>query len=156
MPEVEGKKPTSSKVLLSYFFFPRQVFFLRQTWSMLSRTKLGVYKRHYFKRFRCSEKCEKVYIEVYTSHLSFGISTDSFSTLEKLYGKAIILVDREMAEEKVNNILSEVHGSDVVFLVVRDPFGATTHTNLVVRAKALGVNVKVVHNASVMNAIKIF
>ena len=30
---------------------------------------------------------------------------------------------------------------------------ATTHTDLVVRAKKLGVDVKVVHNASVMNAI---
>lgn len=30
---------------------------------------------------------------------------------------------------------------------------ATTHTDLVVRAKRLGVDVKVIHNASVMNAI---
>lgn len=30
---------------------------------------------------------------------------------------------------------------------------ATTHTDLVVRAKKLGVDVKVVHNASVMNAV---
>lgn len=32
---------------------------------------------------------------------------------------------------------------------------ATTHTDLVVRAKKLGIEVKVVHNASVMNAIGI-
>lgn len=32
---------------------------------------------------------------------------------------------------------------------------ATTHTDLVVRAKQLGVDVKVVHNASVMNAVGI-
>lgn len=30
---------------------------------------------------------------------------------------------------------------------------ATTHTDIVVRARQMGVNVKVVHNASVMNAI---
>lgn len=30
---------------------------------------------------------------------------------------------------------------------------ATTHTDLVVRAKKLGIDVKVVHNASVMNAV---
>lgn len=30
---------------------------------------------------------------------------------------------------------------------------ATTHTDLVVRAKKIGVNVKVIHNASVMNAV---
>lgn len=34
-------------------------------------------------------------------------------------------------------------------------FRATTHTDLVVRAKQLGVEVKVVHNASVMNAVGI-
>jgi len=32
---------------------------------------------------------------------------------------------------------------------------ATTHTDLVVRAKELGVEVKVIHNASVMNAVGI-
>nr|KJB27387.1 hypothetical protein B456_004G015300 [Gossypium raimondii] len=74
---------------------------------------------------------------------------------EKLYGKPIILADREMVEEKVDNILLEARGSDVAFLVVGDPFGATTHTDLVVRAKTMMVDVKVVHNASVMNAIGI-
>ncbi|XWS71229.1 hypothetical protein CRYUN_Cryun03dG0120900 [Craigia yunnanensis] len=101
------------------------------------------------------KKCEKVYIEAYTSLLSFGLSKNGLSTVEKLYGKPIILADRKMVEEKVDNILSEACGSDVAFLVVGDPFGATTHTDLVVRAKTLGVDVKVVHNASVMNAIGI-
>jgi len=32
-------------------------------------------------------------------------------------------------------------------------YRATTHTDLVVRAKTLGIDVKVVHNASVMNAV---
>ncbi|KAG2698396.1 hypothetical protein I3843_07G149300 [Carya illinoinensis] len=99
------------------------------------------------------KKCGKVYIEAYTSLLSFGLSSDGLSTLEKLYGKSITLADREMVEEKADEILSEARGSDVAFLVVGDPFGATTHTDLVVRAKKIGVNVKVIHNASVMNAV---
>lgn len=101
------------------------------------------------------KKCEKVYIEAYTSLLAFGISTDGVNTLEKLYGKPVIVADREMVEEKSDDILAEAHGSDVAFLVVGDPFGATTHTDLVVRAKKLGIEVKVVFNASVMNAIGI-
>ncbi|GLT51059.1 hypothetical protein SLA2020_245050 [Shorea laevis] len=80
---------------------------------------------------------------------------DGLSTLEKLYAKPVRPADREMVEEKADSILSEALGSDVAFLVVGDPFGATTHTDLVVRAKKLGVDVKVVHNASVMNAIGI-
>ncbi|KAF5455788.1 hypothetical protein F2P56_025328 [Juglans regia] len=99
------------------------------------------------------KKCGKVYIESYTSLLSFGLSSDGLSTLEKLYGKSITLADREMVEEKADEILSEARRSDVAFLVVGDPFGATTHTDLVVRAKKIGVNVKVIHNASVMNAV---
>nr|XP_023878413.1 probable diphthine methyl ester synthase [Quercus suber]POE78342.1 putative diphthine methyl ester synthase [Quercus suber] len=99
------------------------------------------------------KKCEKVYIEAYTSLLSFGLSSDGLSTLEKLYGKSITLADREIVEEKADGILSEARESDVAFLVVGDPFGATTHSDLVVRAKKMGVEVKVVHNASVMNAI---
>ncbi|CDP07410.1 unnamed protein product [Coffea canephora] len=99
------------------------------------------------------QKSQKVFIEAYTSLLSFGISSDGLSTLEKLYGKSITVADREMVEEKADDILLEATSSDVAFLVVGDPFGATTHTDLVVRAKKLGVDVKVVHNASVMNAI---
>jgi len=37
--------------------------------------------------------------------------------------------------------------------VVGDPFGATTHTDLVLRAKEAGVQYRVIHNASIMNAI---
>jgi hypothetical protein len=42
---------------------------------------------------------------------------------EKLYGKSITLADREMVEEKADEILLEARGSDVAFLVVGDPFG---------------------------------
>ncbi|RVW42541.1 putative diphthine methyl ester synthase [Vitis vinifera] len=101
------------------------------------------------------KKCSKVFIEAYTSLLSFGLSSNGLSTLENLYGKPITLADREMVEEKADDILSDARHSDVGFLVVGDPFGATTHSDLVVRAKKLGVDVKVVHNASVMNAIGI-
>ncbi|KAF3446766.1 hypothetical protein FNV43_RR11946 [Rhamnella rubrinervis] len=101
------------------------------------------------------KRCEKVYIEAYTSLLSFGLSSHGLSTLETLYGKPVTLADREMVEEKADQILSEARESDVAFLVVGDPFGATTHTDLVVRAKKLGIKVKVVHNASVLNAIGI-
>ncbi|CAA0838955.1 Probable diphthine synthase [Striga hermonthica] len=99
------------------------------------------------------KKCCKVYMEAYTSLLSFGLTPDGLSTLEKIYGKPIIVADREMVEEKADTMLLEAQVSDVAFLVVGDPFGATTHSDLVVRAKKLGVEVKVVHNASVMNAI---
>ncbi|XP_024962198.1 probable diphthine methyl ester synthase isoform X2 [Cynara cardunculus var. scolymus] len=99
------------------------------------------------------KKSQKLYIESYTSLLSFGISKDGISTLEKLYGKPLIIADREMVEEKADDMLLEACEFDVAFLVVGDPFGATTHSDLVVRAKKLEVEVKVIYNASVMNAV---
>ncbi|KAL9251722.1 putative diphthine methyl ester synthase [Drosera capensis] len=101
------------------------------------------------------KKCDRLYIEAYTSLLSFGLSSMGLSTLEELYGKPVTLADREMVEEKADSILSEAQHSNVGFLVVGDPFGATTHSDLVVRAKRAGIEVNVVHNASVMNAVGI-
>ncbi|CAL9079435.1 unnamed protein product [Musa textilis] len=97
--------------------------------------------------------CHKVYVEAYTSLLSFGLASDGLSRMEKLYGRDIVVADREMVEERADEILSEAVDSDVAFLVVGDPFGATTHTDLVVRAKKMGLKVRTIHNASVMNAI---
>ncbi len=37
--------------------------------------------------------------------------------------------------------------------VVGDPFGATTHSDLFIRARERGIQTKVVHNASILNAI---
>ncbi|KAL3537006.1 hypothetical protein ACH5RR_000372 [Cinchona calisaya] len=71
---------------------------------------------------------------------------------EKLYEESICAADKEMVKENADELLMEAISSDVAFLVVGDPFGATTRTDLV-RAKKFGVVVKVVNNASVLNAI---
>ena len=42
---------------------------------------------------------------------------------------------------------------DVAFLVVGDPFGATTHTDLVLRARELKIQVETIPNASILSAI---
>lgn len=49
-------------------------------------------------------------------------------------------------------MLSSAEKSDVAFLVVGDPFGATTHTDLILRAKEKGIKVQIIHNASILNA----
>ncbi|URD91108.1 Tetrapyrrole (Corrin/Porphyrin) Methylases [Musa troglodytarum] len=67
--------------------------------------------------------CHKVYVEAYTSLLSFGLASDGLSRMEKLYGRDIVVADREMVEERADGILSEAVDSDVAFLVVGDPFG---------------------------------
>ena len=93
-------------------------------------------------------KSERVILEMYTSVLL----CDS-SRLEKFYGKEIEVADRETVEQGIEPILRDAAERDVSFLVVGDPFGATTHTDLVLRAAQLGVPTVVIHNASIMNAI---
>jgi diphthine synthase len=58
-----------------------------------------------------------------------------------------------MVESNSDEILRDAQNVDVAFLVVGDPFGATTHTDLVIRARELGIPVRTVPNASIMSGI---
>lgn len=65
----------------------------------------------------------------------------------------MIVADRELVESSSDLILQDAAVVDVAFLVVGDPFGATTHTDLLLRARELSIPVKTIHNASIMNAV---
>ncbi len=95
-------------------------------------------------------KCDYIYLEKYTSILQCSIET-----LETLYHKKIILADREMVEKKADIILTQALTHNVAFLVVGDIFGATTHTDLMLRAKEKKVECEYIHNVSILNAIGI-
>ena len=58
-----------------------------------------------------------------------------------------------MVEQESDKILENAAEEDVALLVVGDPFGATTHSDLYRRAVKKNIPCKVVHNASIMNAI---
>lgn len=73
--------------------------------------------------------------------------------LEALYGGKVEIADREMVESQSDEILKDALDKDVAFCVVGDPFGATTHSDLLLRARQSGIEVAVIHNASIMNAI---
>ena len=94
------------------------------------------------------KKCDKVFLEHYTSILTVGKEE-----LEKFYGREVILADRDLVEQGADTILDGALEHDHAFLVVGDPFGATTHSDLVLRAEELGIPHQVVHNASIMNAV---
>ena len=55
-------------------------------------------------------------------------------------------------EQGADELLSNAEKSNVAFLVVGDPFGATTHTDLILRAQEKNIKVQIVHNASILNA----
>ena len=94
-------------------------------------------------------KCDKVFLEAYTSLLL----NSELDTLEKYYDKEITIADREMVESESALILDPALTQDVAFLVVGDPLGATTHTDIILRAIKKGISYRVIHNASIMNAV---
>jgi len=93
------------------------------------------------------KKADKVYLENYTAVLNCSIAD-----LEKAYGKKVSLADREFVE-KGDVMVEEAKTKEVAFLVVGDPFAATTHVDLLLRAKKAGVAITITHNASVLTAV---
>ncbi|MFT4311091.1 MAG: diphthine synthase [Candidatus Woesearchaeota archaeon] len=88
-----------------------------------------------------------VYLEHYTSKLE-----NSIDELEKFYEKKLKIANRDLVE-KGDEILNESLQKKVAFLVVGDVFSATTHTDLLLRAKKAGIKTSVINNVSVINAV---
>ncbi|MBW3022848.1 diphthine synthase, partial [Candidatus Woesearchaeota archaeon] len=65
-----------------------------------------------------------------------------------------ILADRKIVEQEAEKtILKDAETKNVSFLVIGDALSATTHIDLVKRAKEKNIEVKIVHNASVLTAV---
>ncbi|CAK1583656.1 unnamed protein product [Parnassius mnemosyne] len=94
------------------------------------------------------KQCDKVLLEGYTSILTVGKDV-----LEEFYQRPLIVADRELCESNIDDTLKEAKEKDVALLVVGDPLGATTHTDMLLRAKQFGVETQIIHNASIMNAV---
>lgn len=94
-----------------------------------------------------AKKCNKIYLETYTS---IGATKKQ---LEKLIGKKIIEANREMIEQKAEQILKEAKTKKTALLVHGDPLCATTHTDIILRARELGIRTEIIHNASIISAI---
>eukprot|EP01069_Polyplicarium_translucidae_P009186 Polyplicarium_translucidae@DN3296_c0_g1_i3.p1 len=96
------------------------------------------------------KSADAVFLEAYTSILP-GVDTEK---LERFYGRAVLLADRLTVEQRAEEMLERcARGQNVVMLVVGDPFCATTHVDLILRAKKAGVPTAAVHNASIISAV---
>ena len=92
--------------------------------------------------------CDAIFAEFYTA-------VPSGTTLEKLeavLGRRINVLKREDVEAG-EKILSAARRSDACLLVVGDPFSATTHVELQIRARKEGIRTSVVHGASALTAV---
>ncbi|PWZ00008.1 Diphthine synthase [Testicularia cyperi] len=104
------------------------------------------------KGFHAVKSSERIYLESYTSILMVPGFKER---LETLYQKPVILAHRETVELEAESILQGAATSNIAFLVVGDPLSATTHTDLILRAKQSSppIPVQIIHNASIMTAI---
>ena len=94
------------------------------------------------------KRCDKVYFEDYTSVMQCSVKD-----LEKFYGKEIILANRKQVEENTEKIILEAQQKNIAFLVVGDPFSATTHIELFKTAQEHHIPIQIIHNASILTAV---
>ncbi|MGV8162172.1 MAG: diphthine synthase [Candidatus Nanoarchaeia archaeon] len=111
---------------------------------------LGDVKDITLKGIEAALESEYLFLESYTS-----IYASPKEELEKFFEKTIIDATRDLVEKRADKILEHAKESNVAFLVIGDVFGATTHTDLFLRAKKEGINVIVINNASIINAVSI-
>lgn len=95
-----------------------------------------------------AKNADKVCIELYTSSWH-GI----LKNLEELIGKEIEVLSRKDLEENSKRILEFAKNQNVVIFVQGNPLIATTHASLILDAKKIGIETKVIHNASIVSAI---
>ena len=93
------------------------------------------------------KSCDKIFLEAYTSILR----VDKVK-LEEFYGKSISIADRNTVESEAEQIYEPSLTCNVALLVVGDPVCATTHTDMMIRARDYGCHVELIHNASIMGA----
>lgn len=110
-------------------------------------TGLGDEQDITLKGLEAVKKCDKLYLEYYTSKLAC-----SKEKLEALYGKEISIANREFVEG-AEQLLKEAKESNVALLIIGDPLCATTHWDILQRAKELNIETEVIHNASIINVV---
>lgn len=82
-----------------------------------------------------TEKLEEFYGQkVYSVRKMFKIKTSCLICLS-IFVSQIIIADRFMVEDSAEGIFGSALNSDVALLVVGDPLCATTHTDMMIRAR---------------------
>jgi diphthine synthase len=92
--------------------------------------------------------CKKVYWETYTNIYNY-----SQKDIEKVVKSKVIPADRKLVEEEKNEILENAKKEKVALLVSGDPLAATTHVDLLLRARKLKIKTKIIHAPSVFTVI---
>jgi len=93
------------------------------------------------------KKCKLVYIDIYTNVFYYKIKD-----IEKIIKKKIIKASRQFIEEN-DDIIIQAKKQNVAMLVSGDPLAATTHIDMMLRAKKEKIKVNIIHAPSIFTAI---
>ncbi|MDA3855845.1 MAG: diphthine synthase [Candidatus Woesearchaeota archaeon] len=117
---------------------------------MLHLIGIGAKKEHINpEMLEAIKKSEKVFLEYYTSFYQ-----TTFEDLSKYLGKELTIADRDLIESQIEEqILEPAKKTDIALLILGDPLIATTHTDLLLRAKDMNIKTKVYNNVSIGNYI---
>jgi len=93
------------------------------------------------------KQSKRVFFESYTSNYAEG----DIEELEKLCGKKFVKLDRKGIEEGFKLVLKEAKDEDTALLVFGNALNATTHIQVLLDAKALGLKCRVFPGISVFD-----
>lgn len=96
--------------------------------------------------FEILRRCSKIYMETYTVELPYEIFK-----LEEKIGKRITPLTRTMVEDE--KFVEEAKRSEIGLLVYGSPLIATTHISLLLKCKKEKIKFRILHNASIIDAI---
>ena len=114
---------------------------------MLYLIGLGLSKKGISKEgLEALSKCKKVYLENYTVDFPYTVHQ-----LEEVLNKKIKPLNREEVEDL--RIVDESKKMDVALLVYGSPLTATTHVTIINECRHSRVKCKVIHNASIFDAV---
>ena len=91
-------------------------------------------------------RAKKIYLEHYT--VDFPYSKEQ---LQEIIQKKIHPANREKVESL--EIVDEAKKNNIALLVYGSPLSATTHITLIQEAKQLGIKYKIIHGASIFDAV---
>lgn len=92
------------------------------------------------------DKCKRVYLENYTVDFPY-----TKHQLEEILNKKIIEANRDKVESL--SIVDEAKKLNVALLVYGSPLTATTHISIIEECKDSRVKYKIIHNASIFDAV---
>ncbi|MCS6784741.1 MAG: diphthine synthase [Candidatus Caldarchaeum sp.] len=108
---------------------------------------LGRFENMTIEALEEAKKCDKLYVDVYTSIWS----DDFFEKLSQVVPN-YVRADRKLLEDDVYRILVEAKDKEVGILVPGDPFIATTHSAVRTLAHRKNIPVKIIHGTSIISS----